>query len=151
MGTSQIFIDNVSFYPATGAPQDLTLKGYNIYCGNTLLNAEPVESLRFSDLPSEEETGKEYAVSAVYANGESRAVKAVEGTGIGSNHSMAPAVTAGKGVISINGMSGQNYNITSTSGITVASGEGKNHIDIPVSQGVYIVSISGNATKVIVK
>ena len=97
------------------------------------------------------ETGKEYAVSAVYANGESRAVKAVEGTGIGSNHSMAPAVTAGKGVISINGMSGQNYNITSTSGITVASGEGKNHIDIPVSQGVYIVSISGNATKVIVK
>lgn len=36
-GTAQTFIDNVTFYPAAGSPQDLDLKGYHIYCDNSLL------------------------------------------------------------------------------------------------------------------
>ena len=137
MGTSQIFIDNVSFYPTTGAPQDLTLKGYNIYCGNTLINAAPVESLSFAELPAAGDTDKEYAVSAVYTTGESRAVKAVTGTGVDSSLAGAVKVAGGKGVISLSGMSGQSYSIVSASGMAVAAGEGNGHVDIPAAQGVY--------------
>jgi len=75
-GTAQTFIDNVTFYPAAGSPQDLDLKGYHIYCDNSLLTPSPVKDLEYVELPS---GNNNYAVSAVYATGESRAVKAIEG------------------------------------------------------------------------
>ncbi len=149
LGTAQIFVDNVSYYPAIGDAQDLKLKGYNVYRGNTLLNSVPVTSLEFSDLPANGDG--DYAVSAVYETGESRAVKATEGTGInGTGNDAATRISVGKGVIHISGLTGESYNIVSASGITVAAGTDTDHADVPVACGVYLVTIENEVTKVVV-
>ena len=48
-------------------------------------------------------------------------------------------------------MSGQSYSIASASGMTVAAGEGNGHVDIPATQGVYLVTLDGKTIKVVVK
>lgn len=147
-GTAQTFIDNVTFYPASGSAQDLELKGYNVYCDNSLLNSAPVKDLEYLQLPS----GKhEYAISAVYATGESRAVKAVEGTGIRLNPLGTVKVSARNGYIIIDNLSGASYSVISATGIVAARGAGEDRVTVAATQGVWMVTVNGRTVKVAVR
>ena len=66
-------VDDITYIPDTGAEQQLTFLGYNVYRDYERLNAEPLADCRFTD---EGRTAAEsrihtYTVTAVYAEGES--------------------------------------------------------------------------------
>lgn len=147
-GTNQTFIDDVTFVPAAGDPLQLTLTGYNVYNGNTLLNAKPINALKsvledFSDKNS-------YSVSAVYDKGESRAVK-LDTSGIGSVAPGSLTIRAMKGKVLISGLDNGRYDIVSTSGIIVACGTASGSVSIDLPAGTYIVKTAEKTCKVIVK
>lgn len=147
-GTAQTFIDDVTFYPATGSAQDLDLKGYNVYCDDALINSEPVRELEYIQLPEGSHT---YAVSAVYATGESRAVKAVEGSGVGLDALGSVKVSVKDGSILIDNLSGAAYSVVSSTGVVIAHGEGEDAVSIPASQGIWMVTVKGRTVKVAVR
>lgn len=147
-GTAQTFVDNVMFYPASGNKQQLNLLGYNVYCDDQLLNASPVDALKYVQLPDGEH---QFAVSAVYTTGESRAVSAVEGSGVERINAANVRISASEGLVTISGLNGMAYCLTSAAGVTCASASGKDSIEIPVAPGVYIVTLPGRTVKVIVR
>ena len=147
LGTAQTFIDDVRFYPAAGDKQELQLKGYNVYADDELLNAAPLTSLEMLELP---EGNHEYAVSAVYESGESRAIVATEGTGLGFQPSLLK-VTTRPGMIVLDGLADAEWSIVSASGMIVAKGQGENHVETAVSAGVYLVTVDSRMYKLIVK
>lgn len=149
MGTSQTFIDDVCFYPADGIPQDLLLNGYNLYCDGQLLASLTPDVMKHVSLPAGEH---EYAVSALYTTGESRAVPAeVDNSGVRTLTS-ALKVYASNGMLCIDGLAAQPYTVSTTSGIILSKGQGLNEVKVPVSaSGVYMVKAAGRLFKVIVK
>lgn len=148
MGTAQTFIDDVIFYPALGEAQNLKLKGYNIYCDNALLKAVPAESLQYVELPAGQH---DYAVSAVYESGESRAVPAVEGSGVDSVGSDLPVISVKDGSIVISQLGGASWSVVSTSGILYGNGANVETAETNVPAGVYIVTINGRPHRLVVK
>jgi len=147
-GTAQTFVDDVAFYPASGTPQELEIQGYNVYCDNSLINSVPVTALDFVELP---EGNHEYAVSAVYKTGESRAVPASDGSGIDNAAVMSVRISARDGMIVITGLDGAGYRVVNTSGMSVAAGSGCDNAEIPVMQGIYLVTVNGLTTKIAVR
>ncbi len=77
-----MLIDDLTYVPDSVAPVKGSLIGYNIYCNDTKLNAEPVaeESYDISGAQGEE---KVYKVTAVYDSGESSYCIVVDGGGSG--------------------------------------------------------------------
>lgn len=148
LGTAQTFIDNVSFYPFEGEAQDLELTGYNVYCDNVLLNSAPVSDLEFVELPAGEHN---YAVSAVYTTGESRAVAAVEGSGIGLNDAGKLRVAAKDGKIVITGLDGAAYTVASVVGVVYGNGAGSDSAEVAVPAGIYVVKVANRTVKLVVK
>jgi len=61
------------------------------------------------------------------------------------------SVNAGNGEIHISGLGGENVIISTLTGVVVYSADGHGDIDVPVSDGVYVVNIAGKSFKVIVK
>lgn len=147
-GTAQTFIDDVTFYPASGQKQDLELTGYNVYCDNKLLTPEPVKSLEYVQLP---DGAHKYAVSAVYATGESRAVEATEGSGIGKVGEGAVKIWAADGMIRIDNLAAAAYRVISATGMVVAAGSGEQSVSVAVSRGVWMVTVKGRTVKVMVR
>lgn len=147
-GTAQTFIDDVTFYPAAGTPQDLDLKGYNVYCDNSLLTPTPIKDLEFTSLP---DGSHEYAVSAVYASGESRAVTAIVGNGVDGIGTLMTKVSALPGRIIIENLAGRRWRVVSVSGITVAAGEGADRAETEVPAGVYLVTAGAKTHRIIVR
>lgn len=148
MGTAQTFVDDVVFYPATGEAQDLKLKGYNIYCDNALLTTAPVAKLECVELP---DGLHDYAVSAVYENGESRAVPAVEGSGVTNIGNDAPTIAVKDGCIELSGLNGAAWNVVSATGIIYGSGSGIDKAKTKVPQGIYVVTIKGRPHRIAVR
>lgn len=148
MGTAQTFIDDVTYYPVSGETQNLNLKGYNVYCDNSLVTPSPVTALEYFELPS---GVHEYAVSAVYDSGESRAVAAIEGSGVDGINSERLQIKSDKGHLMITGLANKPWSVVSASGLVMANGEGSDKAETAVSAGVYVVIVNGHAYRVIVK
>ncbi len=148
MGTAQTFIDDVTYYPATGDAQNLKLKGYNVYCDNSLLTTAPVATLECVELPA---GTHEYAVSALYESGESRAVVAVEGSGIDGVDANSPVIAVRDNRIVLTNLGGKPWSVTAASGIVCGHGTGVDSSETEVSHGVYIVTINGRPHRLIVK
>lgn len=147
-GTAQTFIDDISYYPAAGTPQQLNLLGYNVYCDNALLNTAPLSSLLFAELPSGDHT---FAVSAVYATGESRAVVAGGSVGIGDINAAGARIKTLDGVIRLENLSGAPYTVVTPAGLIIARGNGVDNIDVPAAPGVYFVTIGSRTAKLILR
>lgn len=148
MGTAQTFVDNVTFYPASGEAQNLELIGYNVYCDNVRVNASPVAQFEYLDLPGEDHI---YAVSSVYASGESRAVKAQVGNGIDSMTVSGLRVSVEGGTITLSGLDGLRYSVVSASGIVYGAGSGVADARIDVCRGVCVVSVGPKVFRIVVK
>lgn len=70
--TYALMVDDITFQAAGDLPQDIELKGYNIYRNGQKVNEAPVSGTTASDSPAESGTYT-YSVSAVYNYGESQA------------------------------------------------------------------------------
>lgn len=149
MGTNQCFIDDVTFVPAEGEPQELELIGYNLYKDNEKVNDEPQKAVNFAvDADPEEHV---YAVSAVYDKGESRAIAIGEENGVENVNTSNITISAGNGQITISGLVDQSYSVTNTIGIVVAADTASGSVSIPVTPGIYLVTVNFTTTKVVVK
>ena len=147
-GTNQTFVDDVTFVPATGAPLDLELLGFNIYSGNTRLNSAPAKDLSLA--LENYDADNVYSVSAVYDKGESRAVRLGE-TALGSISAAGVKVSAAPGLIIIDGLDNDTYTVVNPAGITVASANASGRATVAVTPGVYLVKVGATAVKTVVR
>ena len=148
MGSAQTFVDDVTFYPAKGDRQSLHFLGYNVYFDNLKVNSSPVDDLQFVELPQGDH---QFAVSAVYAEGESRAVAATDPAGLEALKYAGIKVEAGIGTISISSLGGAAYGVVATDGTIYGSGIGQEEATIDVPAGIYIVRLPHKAVKVVVR
>lgn len=146
MGTAQTFIDDVTFVGAGSTPQELHLIGYNIYRGNELTATCPAGSAAYQAAD-----GAEYSISALYEEGESRAVEVAEGSAIRKNDSRNLCVSSNDGQILITGLQGMPYCIFDASGRIMASGIGADRAVTDVEKGVYVIRAAGRTFKAIAK
>lgn len=147
-GTNQTFVDDVTFVPATGAPLDLELLGFNIYSGNTRLNSAPAKDLSLA--LENYDADNVYSVSAVYDKGESRAVRLGE-TALCSISAAGVKVSAAPGLIIIGGLDNDTYTVVNPAGITVASANASGRTTVAVTPGVYLVKVGATAVKTVVR
>lgn len=65
-----LFLDDISYVADGAVKKPLELIGYNVYRNNTLINSEPVTGTTYTDKNVTPQESCEYAVSAIYAEGE---------------------------------------------------------------------------------
>lgn len=147
-GTAQTFIDDVTYVGGGDEPQTLTLLGYNVYRNNELYRNYTSDTLSH-EIEAGEGTSS-YAVSAVYEEGESKAVKVGEGSGI-SGLAQTLRISAVGETIRISGLAGQSYVVYDLGGRTIASGSGKDNVEISATKGVYTVKAANCLRKIVVK
>ncbi len=138
-----VMIDDVTF--STPDDKPITLVGYNIYLDGVKLNDTPVAGTTYT--AEAKEFGR-YAVTAVYASGESRASNFVYPLG-NSVESIGEAwkVKGLKGAISVMNAP-EDFSIFDMQGRALYTGAAEY---VPVPTGAYIVRCGGRTVKVIVK
>lgn len=145
------FLDDLT-YKAVG-DETLQVEGYNVYKNDVLATASPVQTEQWSDSePIKHET--KYGVTAVYDRGESPIVEIKSqpiSNGIDSASVTDFKVYTGDNEIIISGAEGFYFTITNASGMIITNRQADSDtMRIPVSSGIYIVSISGKNYKLII-
>lgn len=148
-----LFIDDVTYIPATGETSAPTVKGYNIYRDGRKINTELVAGTSYTDNSVRTEGDHTYVVTAVYAEGESRPSNEAY---LSYSGALAPGaatltVVAGEGFIEVAGAEGIDIDVFNAAGMTVASARGKDAVRFTVEAGIYIVRAGSTAAKVAVK
>lgn len=133
--------DDVTYTPESH--KDLQLVGYNVYKGKVRLNEAPIAVTTYSD----EAGSAVYHVSAVYAQGESRALS-TEVTGVGMRTADGDVRISFRDAIILEGASGKQVAICTPDGHTVFNGIGRDLMRIPVAPGVYIVRAGNTCVKI---
>ncbi len=142
-----LFIDDITYRPAQ---HHLSLKGYNVYCNGTKLNAEPLAEPTYTVAAPKD--GDRYQVTAVYNLGESALSNSVI---VGATAIDAPqlqpavSVRATRGGLSISAPEGTATAIYRADGSLCRRAAGSTTVRLP--QGVYIVKWPAGAEKVLVK
>lgn len=75
-----LLLDDISYIPADAEPEELVLRGYNVYRDGVKLNSKPVDATAYSDEAAPKQQTSEYHVTAVYDKGESVPSNAAEVT-----------------------------------------------------------------------
>lgn len=141
--------DDFKYIPA--GKGEGSLIGYNIYCNGKLLNQSPITATSFKAQKSPD-GGTIYKVTAVYDRGESRPVAIDINNGVSSISNTAINVASGHGSILITTPDSMPCTVYSIQGMKVAEirlSAGQN--EIPVSEGIYIVTLNGKAYKLSVR
>ena len=119
------------------------------------LNDEPVEENEFTDESARPGESYNYVVTAIYTKGESGASNNVavdcKELGIGDAALAAVTVSAGAGSIRVDGAQGSPVEVYGIDGIAAFDGIAGGTLEITVSPGVYLVSVSGKVVKVVVR
>lgn len=138
-----VMIDDITYTPA---PIDYTVLGYNIYRDGVKINDEPVAATSYADCDCGE-GNHEYAVSALYANGESELSNKVsaELSGINDIATEGISIKAEGREIKVAGMNGETLAVYSVDGRTIYFGNVEGEASVAVATGVYIVK-AGNTT-----
>lgn len=148
MGTAQTFVDDVTFIPATGERPVLHLLGYNVYHNGERVNTAAVEGLTYT--PAAGEDADNCAVSALFTEGESRAVPVGE-VGITAPSGRDISVLGGRGIVIIDGLVAEAYMLCDAAGRVLAAGEGTGHVELAAAPGIYLVKAGATFTKVVVR
>lgn len=147
-------VDDVEMLLASSPLPDLTLSGYNIYRDMKRLNDTPVAATSFTDESPVGGVQHSYAVSAVYAAGESRLSEAVSPFGSSVDDIAATAdarVYGGTGLIHILGAAGQRVSIYTVAGTQVETVDGHDTMTLTAAPGIYLVRIGRHTFKTLVK
>jgi len=148
-----LFVDNISYTKSIGDPETINFLGYNVYCGDILLNSTPITATEYSDINKEDGTYA-YKVTAVYDKGESvYSNEATIGlaTGFESNYADNIKIYGGENVIHISHAKGNNVKIFTMDGKLIYQTLGKQQTDIPAQSGLYMVRVGTQTGKVIVQ
>ncbi|MBQ7852523.1 MAG: choice-of-anchor J domain-containing protein [Muribaculaceae bacterium] len=148
-----LLIDDVTFQP--GSVQ-LVHTGYNIYRNNELITSiSDIATTSYEDDEIVKDTEYEYAVSALYENGESKLsnIATVKCTvGIESAINDEAAIYATQNSIVVNGYVGQTLNIYTAAGVLVDKKViADDKTIVALQPGLYIVNIAGNSQKAVIR
>lgn len=150
--TSQIvmtlFIDDVSFIPVACSS---VLEGYDIYRDNMMIGHTETGSECFTD--TEADSNSLYTVRAVYDNGTSLpcvAVKPVEGSAVDSLHEEGAHIHVTPGMVSVTSPAAACMMVHALDGTMLAKKDNTDHADFRLDKGVYVVTVDGCPTKVLV-
>lgn len=148
-GKFALLVDDISYSPYDFS--DLKLKGYNVYCNQTLINDSPVSERQFSGLIHAGMA--DYQVSAVYDLGESQPTEAVRliSAGIHSVAGEEIQVSTVDGNIIIDHAEGQACAIYTIDGRCIFTSQTMpDKASIHVGTGIYIAKIGHITVKIIV-
>lgn len=150
---SALFIDDITYIPASSKPMELAIKGYNIYRDNEKINDALVSNTSYTDTDVEKLSEYTYTVTVMYDLGESGfSNEAVVTTLTGINDAEnGISIIAGDNKIVIRGAEGKNVTVTDINGMLITDRIAENVTTINVNNGVYIISTEGKTYKVVVK
>lgn len=149
-----LFVDDVTFIPADGEPQQLEILGYNIYRDGEKINSQPIAATTYTD--AESTAGKPaYFVTAVYDKGESRPSNkiTVDFSGIDQISADAPVTILGRtGCIDVIAPEGTIVTVAALDGRVIARRTiAGTRITIPAATGIYAVTAARHTAKVFVR
>lgn len=147
-------LDDVTYIPGTGLPSELSLVGYNIYRNGEKITQEPVGTTAFTD-KIDISNNHLYAVTAVYATGESRFSNVValgNLSGVASVESDKVSIKALNSHIIVAQAEGKNITISNAAGAVLFNGKGTEPtVSVPAANGIYVVKVGDNVKKIVVR
>lgn len=126
--------------------------GFHVYRDEEKLNDAPVAALSFTDMQVPD-SFVSYRVTAYYPDGtesEPSNAATLTSSGIGDVASEL-SVTAGKGIITVEGAEGRDVSVLNPAGITVYTGKADATLRVRVAEGIWIVRVGKEAFRLIVK
>lgn len=149
-----LLIDDISYIPADAQPIDLTLLGYNVYRDGVKVSDEIVTQPGYVE-PFAPNQRPKYAVTAVYDKGESYFSNIINVSTVGLeavSDDSAIKVRSEVGKIVIEGAEGLYSMVACADGVVLWQGVPiSDSIAIETFPGVYVVTVSNEAIKVLVK
>lgn len=149
-GSFMLMIDDVTY--ETGIDfKDLSIVGYNVYRNAVKVNAEPEAECEYLDTEAVAQNN-EYAVTAVYTVGESKASDKIMVTTTGIDNVLAGVeIVAEAGQIIVTGAEGLQVSVVAVDGKVVFAAAGEAKTVATVTPGVYVVKAGAKVAKVLVK
>ncbi len=146
-----LLIDDIKFTAREMTLSTLDIEGYNIYRKDKAVNQSLVLNPSFDT--KYVDTEKDYRVTVKYNHGESLPSNTATVAESGINApGMTDATAIGlEGRIAVTGADGITVSVFTPDGRLLARQPGKAYMEIPVSQGIYVVSLGAKAVKVTVK
>lgn len=148
-----LFVDDIQYESLT--PMLLELQGFKVYRNNELITPSVVEDFVYTD-ETKLQGGKSYTyrVSTIYDKGESalsNEVTVIGTSGIEDVKTLS-MVFASNNTLYIKNAEGKNVTVSAVNGINFYQGVADNNmIAVSLEDGVYVVTIDGTTTKVVVK
>ncbi|MCM1405389.1 MAG: choice-of-anchor J domain-containing protein, partial [[Clostridium] fimetarium] len=150
-----LFVDDVKFRAKNGPLESVDITGYNVYRDRVKLTAEPVAVTAYTDEPADGKSTYTYAVTAVYPAGESHisneVVVDMSQSGLDPVEVGGFAIRANDGAVEILGAEGKSVLVAALDGTTVYSGTGAAVTRVPVTPGLYLVTVADTTVKLLVK
>lgn len=141
-----LLIDDFSYEcaEADGVRTPLTLVGYNLFCNDVKLNAEPLNALSFVDVPTTQ-SRRDYTVSAVYSIGESSRSNSasVQLSPIDTVEADSMTARSGESCIIFDAPADALVEVVATNGIVLY--RGVNPGILLTAPGVYVVNFPGHS------
>lgn len=147
-----LMVDDATFVPE-GATSSLTLKGYNVYRDNVMLNTSLIETTSFTDTTTDASAHK-YVVTAIYDRGEScpSNLCCVAPASVTGTHATQPTVTVHNGGITISNASEAAISVFTIDGKLIKRCEAATApLSVQLPCGIYCVTVGGKASKVIIR
>lgn len=149
-----LFLDDISYIAADAEIDTPEIKGYNVYRDKVRQNAELLTALNFSDCVADLEQDYEYAVSAMYASGESALsapVKINPASLEGVEAAVAFEVVATRGAVTVRNCEGMDVVLSTIDGKVLGRATGGASVTFGVLPGFYVVTVGGQSVKVAVR
>ncbi len=145
-----LMVDDVTYETGVNF-SDLSIVGYNVYRNAVKVNAEPEAECEYLDTEATAQNN-EYAVTAVYTVGESKASEKLLISTSSLDEVLAGVeIAAEAGQIIVTGAEGVEVSVVAVDGKVVYAAAGQAKTVVNVSAGVYVVKAGSKVAKVLVK
>jgi hypothetical protein len=147
-----MFLDDVTYTPLYGSTTTLTLKGYNVYRDGKLV-AENIANPTYTD-DATGDSKHTYQVTAVWSVGESMLSNAYtydNPAGIANASDANVTVSALGHSIVVCSATAQNVSVYTVDGKRICRAKVEGRTSVPVSAGMYLVTVGTKTVKVLVK
>lgn len=145
-------VDDFTFEKAA-RDEKITLDGYNVYRQNELVgNIGKDSKLAYTDIDNDNHENTTYSLTAVYAEGESEAVRVkTDGTAVNGISSDNMRINVYGRSIIVDNPAAESVTICDAAGRNITTGNTDKTISVDVTPGIYIVKGGAATTKVVVK
>ncbi|MBD5356072.1 MAG: fibronectin type III domain-containing protein [Bacteroides sp.] len=137
-----LMIDDVTY---EAAARELT--GYNIYRNDELIATVDANTLTYSEAAPSGQVS--YKVTAIYSVGESAPCEKIITTSVATIGSLGVNMSAKSGIITIEGADGYEVSIVALDGKVLFNGTANGTITLPVTKGLYIVTVGDTSAKLL--